>query len=244
MATLLLRLAGPLQAWGVNSKFDVRQTEREPSKSGVMGLLASAFGIGRDDRAALNELSRLSYGVRVEQEGQLLRDYHGAKSFKSVGDYLNGNFDDAYMSNRYYLSDAVFLAAVSCDDNDLLRCIDAALRRPAFPLYLGRRSCPPTLPVTLGLRDASLEDALRNEPWHATEEYRRRWESRHANKPVHLRIRIDASPSDAQAYIRDMPTSFDRACRSHTLRGAKEFFTAVNTSCTEHDAMAEVSECI
>jgi len=39
MSTLLLRLAAPLQAWGINSKFDIRKTEREPSKSGVVGLL-------------------------------------------------------------------------------------------------------------------------------------------------------------------------------------------------------------
>ena len=34
MATLLLRLAAPLQAWGADSKFETRKTGREPTKSG------------------------------------------------------------------------------------------------------------------------------------------------------------------------------------------------------------------
>lgn len=44
MSTLLLRLAGPLQAWGTESKFETRRTEREPTRSGVVGLLMAALG--------------------------------------------------------------------------------------------------------------------------------------------------------------------------------------------------------
>ena len=47
MATLLLRLAAPLQAWGSDSKFETRKTNREPTKSGVIGLLAAALGLRR-----------------------------------------------------------------------------------------------------------------------------------------------------------------------------------------------------
>ena len=49
MSTLLLRLAAPLQSWGIDSKFDIRRTGREPSKSGVIGLICAALGIKRDD---------------------------------------------------------------------------------------------------------------------------------------------------------------------------------------------------
>ena len=51
MATLLLRLAAPLQSWGADSKFETRKTNREPTKSGVIGLLAAALGLRRDDAA-------------------------------------------------------------------------------------------------------------------------------------------------------------------------------------------------
>ena len=66
MSTLLLRLAGPMQSWGTDSKFDVRRTGREPSKSGVIGLVAAALGIARQDRQALQTLNDLRFGVRVE----------------------------------------------------------------------------------------------------------------------------------------------------------------------------------
>ena len=74
MSTLLLRLAAPLQAWGINSKFDIRKTEREPSKSGVVGLLAAALGRRRDE--SLDDLTALTFGIRSDKEGELLKDFH------------------------------------------------------------------------------------------------------------------------------------------------------------------------
>ena len=44
MTVLLLRLAGPLQAWGVKSRFTVRSTELEPTRSGIIGMLAAGIG--------------------------------------------------------------------------------------------------------------------------------------------------------------------------------------------------------
>ena len=78
MATLLLRLAAPLQSWGADSKFEIRKTNREPTKSGVIGLLAAALGLRRDETEALQRLNRLRFGVRVDQEGSLLVDFHTA----------------------------------------------------------------------------------------------------------------------------------------------------------------------
>ena len=143
MSTLLLRLAGPMQSWGTDSKFDVRRTGREPSKSGVIGLVAAALGIARQDRQALQTLNGLRFGVRVDREGALLRDYHIARTAKDV----------AYVTHRYYLSDAEFVAGLESDDRALLARIAQALQAPAFPLYLGRRSCPPVGRVFLKISD-------------------------------------------------------------------------------------------
>ena len=88
MATLLLRLAAPLQAWGADSKFETRKTNREPTKSGVIGLLAAALGLRRDDGEALARLAQLRFGVRVEREGQLLVDYHIAKTQDQKTSYV------------------------------------------------------------------------------------------------------------------------------------------------------------
>ena len=61
MATLLLRLAAPLQAWGADSKFETRKTAREPTKSGVIGLLAAALGLRRDETEPLTRLAQLRW---------------------------------------------------------------------------------------------------------------------------------------------------------------------------------------
>ena len=65
MSTLLLRLAGTLQSWGDDSKFEIRRTEKEPTKSGVIGLLAAALGRRRDE--SLDDLIQLKFGVRVDK---------------------------------------------------------------------------------------------------------------------------------------------------------------------------------
>ena len=243
MSTLLLRLAAPLQSWGTESKFDTRQTCREPSKSGVIGLLACALGIRREDTAALDELKNLSFGIRVEQEGQLLMDYQTVKSYKEKRDFLaDGEPEDAYQTYRYYLADAVFLAAVSSEDETLIQRLSAALRRPAFPLYLGRRSCPPTLPMILGVRNLSLEQALLTEPWHASETYKVRWQQQHPGQTIHLRLVLDAKCNGA-AQLRDVPVSFDTAWRRYTFRSVKESQAMLQLQSTLHDALAEVKSC-
>ena len=103
MSTLLLRFAGPMQAWGTGTRFDVCRTNREPTKSGVVGLLAAALGLRRD--APLDALASLRFGVRVDREGVVLQDYHMVRGEKS-----------AYVTRRYYLCDAVFLVGVSGED--------------------------------------------------------------------------------------------------------------------------------
>ena len=110
MATLLLRLAAPLQSWGSDSKFETRKTDREPTKSGVVGLLAAALGLRRDDTEGLARLNGLRFAVRADQEGSLLVDFHTAKSR-----------DTSYVTYRHYLQDAVFLAGLESEDEALLR---------------------------------------------------------------------------------------------------------------------------
>ena len=144
MATLLLRLAAPLQAWGADSKFETRKTGREPTKSGVVGLLAAALGLRRDEREALTRLTGLRFGVRVEREGQLLVDYHTAKTQDEK---------TSYVTYRHYLQDAVFLAGIESTDTALLQQLQQALLHPAFPL-----------PLCLGVRPGSLQEVLQAEP--------------------------------------------------------------------------------
>jgi len=69
-----------------------------------------------------------------------------------------------YVTYRHYLQDAVFLVGLESEDTALLQELETALKHPVYPLYLGRRSCPPTLPLCLDIRAGELLDTLRAEP--------------------------------------------------------------------------------
>ncbi|MFN3768802.1 MAG: type I-E CRISPR-associated protein Cas5/CasD [Ectopseudomonas guguanensis] len=162
MATLLLRLQGPMQSWGTTSRFDERDTQLEPSKSGVLGLVCAA--LGRDRHEPVDDLAALRMGVRVDHEGVPMRDYQTATGVLIA----TGKSDlrRTVVSPRYYLSDAAFLVGLEGTDEGLLTRIHAALRAPHWPLALGRKSFAPGMPVWLpdGLSPLPLEQALAQYP--------------------------------------------------------------------------------
>ena len=163
MPTLLIRLKAPMQSWGTTSHFDERESQLEPSKSGVIGLICAA--LGRDRAESIDDLSSLRMGVRVDSEGVLMRDFQTVQGFFRASSKVE--YNAAVVSSRYYLADASFLVGFEGEDETLLRQIQTALKSPVWPLYLGRKSFPPAEPLFVidGIRsDESLEDALRNYP--------------------------------------------------------------------------------
>jgi CRISPR system Cascade subunit CasD len=178
MHTLLLRICGPMQSWGVQSAAKDRDTGLEPSKSGVVGLLCAAQGIPRADAVTVARLAKLTMAVRIDREGVLLDDYHtaGKDGFRRANGTLEKK--DVVVSTRHYLSDARFLAGLAGDDLALLAQLHAALRDPVWPLYLGRKAFVPGEPVWLEhglLADTDLEAALKTYPWLGCD--RRLWEA-------------------------------------------------------------------
>jgi len=168
MPTLLLRLAGPMQSWGTTSHFDQRDTGKEPSKSGVIGLLAAAFGIDRevwDER--LQMLAALTMGVRHDRPGVLKRDYQTTQNIISAH---RKSIQETAVTPRDYLADAVFLVGLEGPDRNLLESARVALKNPVWPLALGRKSHAPGEPVWLedGIVDSPLLHALAAQSWLAS----------------------------------------------------------------------------
>lgn len=191
MATLLLRLVAPMQAWGTRSKFDDRDTEAEPSKSGVLGLCAAALGIDRAD--PLDDLTRLRFGVRVDREGGAGRDYHTAQL--KPGDPKT----KTDVTTRFYLSDAAFWVGLEGQDTDVLQRLYAALQNPHWPLSLGRKAFQASLPIfSAPPLDLPLWEALQQAPSlrrdRSPAPYR--WVLDHDALPAELRS--SASPSRRQ----------------------------------------------
>jgi CRISPR system Cascade subunit CasD len=178
MPTLLLRLVAPMQSWGTNSRFAQRDTGKEPSKSGVIGLLAAALGLDRENWIDLEPLTHLFMGVRHDRPGVPKRDYQttGCAASDTIikADGTQAR-DGGVVSDRFYLADAAFLVGLECDDHSHLERVRAALRNPCWPLALGRKSYVPSEPIWIenGLRDAPLRDVLAKWPWIAS---KRKWE--------------------------------------------------------------------
>ncbi|WP_329460898.1 type I-E CRISPR-associated protein Cas5/CasD [Streptomyces sp. NBC_01431] len=208
MSVLVLQLAGPLQSWGATARFARRTTENAPTKSGVLGLLAAAQGLERD--ADLSQLAALRLGVRIDQPGTRIRDFHTAHH-PDTGMSMP-------ISQRYYLADAVFVAALEGPDT-FIEELHQALLAPRFLPYLGRRSCPPSRPLDLGIRPSpGLEATLANEPWQASAWHQKR---HRRESIVYLPVLLDTDPDTSAAAgdtVRDLPLSFDARHRRYALR--------------------------
>jgi len=160
--TLFLRLEGPLQSWGERARWDIRDTAPEPTKSGVVGLLGCALGL-RDDEALRALSQKLHVGVRCDRPGRLITDYHTV-----TGGIMSGEGKvrpGTIVSHRDYLSDAAFLVAIQSSDAELLERLVAAIEQPVWPIFLGRKACPPSRPPFAGLGTYdSLAEALSRQP--------------------------------------------------------------------------------
>ncbi len=148
-------------------------------------------------------------GVRIDVPGVRWWDYH------TVGARLQMRRADgkakagAILTRREYLCDASFLIALQGGDT-LVDELVAALRRPRWTLYLGRKNCPPSRPL-LEHAPAShpdLSSALRSVPW------RRRLEDDSIPQTVdclldwHPTTEETEAPSDALVCY-DVPLSFE-----------------------------------
>ncbi|MFF7156062.1 type I-E CRISPR-associated protein Cas5/CasD [Streptomyces sp. NPDC008139] len=210
---LLIRLAAPLQSWGLSSRFARRDTHTRPTKSGVIGLCAAALGLERGE--PLGELATVLFGVRADRPGTPLRDYHTvgggtfpirprdlatdhrrAAAVEAAREAATGTAEgtitaaeartpepfgrhgleswygapkliaadpvsgalvpgqvrrNAMITERWYLADAAFLVGLEHDDRALLERVGHALEHPKRLLWLGRKSCPPSGDLALGI---------------------------------------------------------------------------------------------
>lgn len=228
--SLALCFDAPMQSWGVDSRFVVRATATEPTKSGVVGLLAAALGVQRHDDEAVADLARLRMGVRVDREGIIERDYHTTQNVPNT----EGKGHRNVVSNRYYLADALFLVVLE-GDPALLSELHGAVQRPRWPLFFGRKAFVPARPLVAsaadgrpevftaaGLMECALDDVLRQHPWLEIREDIRRQEIQkiEAGIPtVDLRTLTDCKDSEPGAEPRrDHPVSFARGKRRFSTR--------------------------
>ncbi|PKY92820.1 type I-E CRISPR-associated protein Cas5/CasD [Facklamia hominis] len=228
MATILLKFAGPLQSYGTSSHFETRHTDLYPSKSAVLGMVAACLGYRRQEKDKLQLLNTLDFAVRVDQVGKLLKDYHTAKKYKK-----NGDFERTYVTNRYYVEDAVFLAALSHEDSDFIARIAEALLNPYFQPFLGRRALPLTADFFQGVHEEKIITLLKKYPWQANQWYQKL----HSNQ---VTIYFDAHLLNESPRMmrKDRPESFDQAGRRFNIRYEASLDVQLDSEYGEHDAFS------
>lgn len=151
---LLFRLAGPMAAFGKIAVGERRDIWGEPSKSGVLGFVAGAQGLTRDDTLAHQALEAgLGFAVRIDNPGRPMRDYHTAQTPKArknlswrtrKGELSDRDNLNTVLSERLYRLEARATIALwrKVEDGPDLTLLRDAIRRPGFIPYLGRKSCP------------------------------------------------------------------------------------------------------
>lgn len=166
MDFLLFNLYGPMAAWGDIAVGEQRPSFGQPTKSAIMGLLAAALGLRRNEEELHNQLqASVCFAVQVNHAGELLRDYHTTQSpSQKKGKVFHTRLDETaeenlntILSQRDYRTDASYTVALWLRDNASswsLSNFKNALLMPEFTLYLGRKSCPLALPLTPDIMQA------------------------------------------------------------------------------------------
>lgn len=175
MTTLVLRFAGPLQAWPTHSRGTRRPSHQAPAYSGISGLFRCAQGLPRNDRS--DPLKQTRIAVRIDRPGRRVWDYHTINQLPnpdnrfSVGRELvpqvlkmDGKpYAPTVITNREYISDGAFTCFVS-GDRAHLDSLAASLWSPKWATFMGRKSCAPAPDMCLGIFATELAQAVREVP--------------------------------------------------------------------------------
>jgi len=178
---LLLRLEAPLMAFGGPMVDHIGRTRRFPGQAQITGLLGNALGYHHEDASVLEALQRrILFAAALVRAGEPLRDYQtvdlGQRHLTGTGWTTRGavevrggaSGETTHIRQRWYLADALVLVALTlspADEAPRLVDLGTALDHPARPLFIGRKPCLPTAPLSLGLvgavdAEAALDEAL------------------------------------------------------------------------------------
>ncbi|WP_353065450.1 type I-E CRISPR-associated protein Cas5/CasD [Arcanobacterium hippocoleae] len=171
--SLYIRLAAPLQSWaGPAVTGNIVRTERFPTRSGLIGLLAAALGAKRGEFP--NWLDDVEFVVREDRAPYFTDDFHtinyrpeadefrrrlliaergkarGKKALVFTPDAQGGTS----VVNRTYLADGEFIVRITCEEH--ADELEDALGSPGFTTYLGRKAFAPEFPFYLGCGAADM----------------------------------------------------------------------------------------
>ena len=223
MRHLALYLRAPLQSWGASSKFGDRGTIDAPTRSGLLGMIAAACGIDKNDEANDHEwlarAAKLSLAILALRRGDRMTDYHTVGARYDKGDpwqkrmipvTADGKPRGTDLTHRDYLMDSVFGAVISGEDRFVAK-MAAGLANPVWGVWFGRKSCIPTEPILVGAFDSAEEarKALDARLRASLERGGGKIAGKREDEAVKFDL-VEAVADEAEETLLDVPVSFKR----------------------------------
>lgn len=176
MKHLILRLEAPLMSFGGETIDNYGVIRWFPSASMLTGLLANALGWRRIERERHQQLQdRLVFAARIDREpagGLRIQDFQSAainnkeRSWTTRG-YTEGRTGGTFQNHlryRDYWADMCVTISLRLEPANKSPTIDElkeALKKPARPLFIGRKSCLPSRQIFDGFEEGETAvDAL------------------------------------------------------------------------------------
>jgi CRISPR system Cascade subunit CasD len=199
---IILRLDAPLMSFGGVIVDQHNVTDRFPGVSLFVGLIGNALGWTHCDGDSLNALqSRLRVASRWDAMPDLLIDYQtvdlGEEKMCNAGwttrgepEHREGGPNARFGTHprlRHYWANGLMTVAlgVSGEADPTMDAIERTLRRPARPLFLGRKTCIPSAPLVAGRASGpNLREILERVP-HPDCRFRKEASPMPARWPVH-----------------------------------------------------------
>lgn len=157
---IVFRLEAPIAAFGDIAVGVQRGTHRRPSATGVLGLVGAALGLARDCADHERLANQWRVATRMDGLGAPLADFHTAQAppqrkghrfATRRSELADARKLSTVVSRRDHWTDAAFTIALwpggDPPDAPDAHAIAAALARPRWALYAGRRACPLSRPV-------------------------------------------------------------------------------------------------
>jgi CRISPR system Cascade subunit CasD len=129
MKKLQLTLSAPIASFSDSPRCQHRLTQPLPTKSAIAGMIACAQGLSQP------RIKDFTLEVLLVKHGPEMVDFQTVQNAATVG----GDSGRNGLTYRYYYVDYRAIVEISSTPETIDE-IEAALRCPVWPLYLGRRA--------------------------------------------------------------------------------------------------------
>lgn len=227
MKCLVLRFDAPLIGLGAVVVDQNHPVWRFPGKSMLTGLIANSMGWEHQEHEKLQNLQdNMKFAARWDVEPELMTDYQtvdlGQDIMMDTGWTTKGRPEkrgggtttSTHIRYRDYWANGVMTVVTTFKEKYELSLeeVEKALRQPARPLFLGRKTCLPASPLCLGTIEAeSLKAALEL------------WPAMHADKRIGSRKVSAMWPVDEETHTTTDLRFDNRNWKHKTHQGGERY---------------------